>query len=87
MSNTNKTDDTVTLRKSRIEFVMDYIREEQETMQALSSAIVSCVAVQDTKNPKDSDNIFAFRLAELLDDRLGDAKFEKNIRLMLGVNE
>lgn len=83
MMTPNKSGETVTLRKSTIDCVMGYIREELETLLSLSSAVVNFVAVEDTKNLKERDNLNAFRLAELLEDRLGSTTFEKNIKRIL----
>lgn len=87
MSNTNKAGDTLMLNRNTVEFVLEYIREEMESLFSLSAAVAAFTAVKDTKNPKDNDNITAFRLAEILEERLGSTAFQNNIRSMLGVEE
>ena len=82
---TKKVVSKVTLSRSTIELALDYIGDEMETLLALSNALVSQVTVQDPKNPKDHDNVFAFRLAELLEDRIASSVFQENIRHILGV--
>ncbi len=78
----------VTLNTTTIESALKYVEEEMETIFALASAVAWQIGEPDNKNPKDTDNISAYRLAELIQDRTGDASFGAMMRYILtGSNE
>ena len=85
MTNKNVTDsvEKVTLNRSTIEFALEYLDEEMETLYALATSLVSQIGVPDRKNPKDTDNITALRLAEIIEDRVGSTSFSNSMRTIL----
>lgn len=87
MSITDNAGDTVTLHKSKIEYVMAYVNEERETILALSMALRKWLEPDDPQDPKDSDDLTAWRLAQILEDRLSSTEFEENIGNVLGVKK
>jgi hypothetical protein len=84
MSTPKKSSEVISLRAEVIELVMSLIREERETLSALACSILMMVSC-DPKNPKDGDNIHAYRLAELLEDEIGSSHTENLIRELLKV--
>lgn len=79
------TKDTVILNRHTIEYVMAALDEEMETLYALASALCMQIGEPDRANPKDSDNIAGFRLAQLLEDRTASTRLRESIGYMLKV--
>jgi hypothetical protein len=77
--------DTVILSRHAIEYVMDALDDEMDTLYALATSLCIQIGEPDRANPKDSDNITAFKLAQLLEDRTGSTSLREAIRAMLKV--
>lgn len=78
-------EDTVTLGRHTIEYVMEALDDELETLYALDTSLCIQIGEPDRANPKDGDNMTAFKLAQLLEDRLGSTRFREAIGTLLRV--
>lgn len=73
----------ITLHRATIDYAIQCVEEEMETLFSLATSVTWQIGAPDRKNPKDTDNIAAFRLAELIEDRCGSTAFVSNLRFVL----
>ena len=70
--------------KHEADLVAEYAREEFERLAALAAALEYWVSPQPSGNPDECQNPTAWRLAQVLDDRLSGTAFLKNVDRLLG---
>ncbi len=75
--------DEVMLNKATIEYALKYVEEEMQTLFALAFSLAWQIGAPDDKNPKDTDNICAYRLANVISERTGTTKFGDSLRYIL----
>ncbi len=66
-----------------LQYAMDYMDEELDKLLALSHVLVRELEPKDPKNPTDSDNLTAWRTAEILCERLNEVEFSNTMREMV----
>jgi hypothetical protein len=74
---------TVGHEVTRFTFAMDLIDDEMNKLHCLAIALENQLRPNDPKNPTDTDNLIAWRLAEVLEEKLGSTAFEKGVRSLL----
>lgn len=71
----------------QLKFAFEYLHEEMETLAALSIALVNQLAPSDPDNDDDCENPTAWRLSQVLSDRLTCTHFSNDMRkVLLGGN-
>lgn len=71
--------------RSQVEFALSYLKEEIETLLSLAMALRRQVEPIDPKNPTDTVDTTAWRLAQVLEGRLEKTLFVDQMRsLVLG---
>lgn len=62
------------IKPDTVNWVFDSWFEEREQLNALAVALERQLAPLDPKDPKDTDNIHAWRLAQVMTDLLSDCR-------------
>ncbi len=70
--------------KSREDLVSDLIREEHETLEALASALEYWINPKGDADPDACENPTAWRLSQVLLERLSSNEFLQRVDLVLG---
>lgn len=74
---------TPTAGQNRLAF--DFLEDELETLLALSITLKNQLEPDDPQNHDDCEHTTAWRLSQVLNDRLASTEFSNNMRmLMLG---
>lgn len=67
------------------QFAFEFLKDELETLLALSITLMNRLEPGDPRNPSDKDDTTSWRLSQVLNDRLATVEFSNNMRmLMLG---
>lgn len=69
------------------QFAVDYIDEELEVLYSIALPLCERIAPKDPKNLQEEDDIVAWRLAQLLVERLESTRTINNLKQFLGVTE
>jgi hypothetical protein len=69
--------------RSQLEFAFSYLEEEHETLLALAMALLRQVEPVDPDAPNDAVDTTAWRLAQVLEQRLGSTVFVADMRKLI----
>ena len=69
--------------RSIAKFAFNAIEDADDQLLALAIALERQLSPLDPKDPEDSDNITAWRLAQVMCDMLGDSANKKSARKMV----
>lgn len=85
--NVAQSDKTVLMHVAHLEGVVDLVEERDEQLYALASSLLMHLAPQDEKNIPDGYPITAWRLAQLLEEKLVSTSHRKYVsNMLLGSN-
>lgn len=80
---TRQSGGTATANAGELDFLARYIAEELERLEALSIALEKELCPKDPDNLREGDKVTAWRLAELLNERLSSRAFSDYINSVL----
>lgn len=66
---------------SELEFALKFLDDELETLLALSMVLMN--QLEDTRDAETGNGVTAWRLAQVLNDRLASVEFSRNFRHIL----
>jgi len=67
----------------RVRLAFNYLQSELETLLALSITLTNELTPDDPDNHDDYEHTTAWRLSQVLNDKLSSTKFSKNMRLLM----
>ncbi len=71
------------LTTDQAKFAFDFLQDELETLLALSITLMNQLEPDDPQNHEDYEHITAWRLSQVLNDRLSSVAFTNNMRTLL----
>lgn len=60
-----------TVNRDELEFLVERLQEEFEQLHALSTTLTGRLRPNDPDNPNGRDDLVSWRIAQILEDRLG----------------
>lgn len=81
--NSRQSNGTAPATAEDLDFLARYIADELERLEALSLALEKELCPKDPDNLREGDKVTAWRLAELLNERLSDRAFSDYINRVL----
>lgn len=75
--------DLPNVSQGSLEVALDFVEEERDRLLALAMVLRQRLEPADPKDPGENDDLNAWRLAQLLEERLTDTGFTDRLRFLL----
>lgn len=72
--------DQANVSQDSLELALDFVEDERDRLLALAMTLRQRLEPVDPKDPTDSDDLNAWRLAQLLEERLTSVRFTDTLR-------